>query len=390
LWQLRCGHCQITEKTPEPTIQSPTPVPDYNNWWVHYLGSITIYDQSNQSYWYEQTINMPSEFLIADGLPKYSITERLYFGSNVAWEIARVSDLCYLAGINNHRWQYKYSVNPDSERYRIANTYKPQNVNLTVENSGSTGQECTAPSHVARGRREDGSYGPVVKFHFYKLYPYPPIANRYYEVKLNLDFEDPLYGEARAYCGEGDTPVGLYAGVAVQGGGIVQSQRASSEILDTGLGPLMLAQVDCGMECAASHYVASSYAVSLYPYAQQSSAVAQSPVLFRWSRPETLRNGVHNFSLVCYGTGEGRIESDSYCSIIDPVNEQPIDFSPYYRDDNCSQVGPVTVGDFTLPGVNICARVLHFGSLQIFGLALDLDLIARFMAAIAALFLIVR
>lgn len=393
-WNLLCGHCSFN---PVPTLDT-TPTPQATpsptgGWYIKYIGSIDIYDVDNSSYWgqtqYQQFdigyVGHEMVFALEPIFPREPLFQTVVTGVSHYDNNSMINRIKLSGNVNIYF--------NDIVKSEIANDL----LERTGKNSGfsagghSLGLSTSVlqVSYVARDEwHRLNSLG--FRLHLYVLNqvePYP--EQREYVVTHNTEIKS---GKVMLSCSQGDRPLGAFVGVAVQGGGIVATQVAYTRLVDTGYAPLMLASVNCNdFSCSGSDYEVSQALQAQYPYARLSQAVIPSSVIAEWSRSDTL-NGVHNINLHCYGTGSGYVTNlESYCSVIDALDE-PIDFglNPVYQDRGCVSVEPIVVGDFSTPGFNICARVITFGELNLFGLVINLDLIARFMMVVAALYLVLR
>lgn len=371
IWNMRCGHCKFENvEQVTPTI-GVTPTPNSNCGYVYRLGEVQISASSCGQYWCPVFVNVPNE--------------QIWVNANV--RIIRLSQSGAADG------QFNYYNDPTGA---LGSWFKPGfscDINTAYAQLPSP-KNVYRPQNSSAGFASGSTYvnfnpgGNPAKIEFWVASGVPPVLNREYVVTFNSELTK---GKVMIGCSEGDVPIGALVGVAVQGGGIVSNQSAYTKLVDTGYAPLLEANVSCSsFDCSGSDYEVSGVS-SQYPYARVSQALITSPLIVQWERSKTL-NGVHNVNLHCYGTGNGYINNlDSYCSIVE-ASSSPIDFglNPVYQDRGCVSVDPIAVGDFSTPGFNICARVITFGELNLFGIVINLDLIARFMMVVAALFLVLR
>lgn len=391
LWQLRCGHCRYSaQSTPQATPTPQATATPVNGWYIMYVGYIDLADVDNSSYW------GPTQYkTISIGYTNHEMV----FAVEVMFQREPLfqTEIDGIGNINNDNPmnKIKLSGNPDIYYNNDVKSY------LTMDLLERTGKQSvyTANGHglgvsqdviqISYHARDEWGRLNLTgqKLHVYILnrqVPYP--QEREYVVTYNTENN----GKVRLSCTPGDTPLGAMVGVAVQGGGIVTSQTAYTRIYDTGYTPLLQASVVCeSFECAGSDY--ETTLGDVYPYARLSQAQIPASVIVDTYADATLQR-VHNANLHCYGTGNGSVTNlDSYCAVIDPALPMPeFGLSPVYRDDSCIMIDPVEILDITIPGIEMCARTVRFGMLDMFGLSVDLNVLAVIMGAVAGLYIILR
>lgn len=397
VWQLRCGHCTYNNEvsTPTPGVQD-TPTPDLGELWVWKVGEVVVSDYSNSNYWYQYDIKVPDEFFVDSPYPKFTVYERLYYQSSAAFELLRDVDQCFVAD-NDYAMRWERVFYPGlTNQTKLQIAQNASGMIISGEQPGNAGNMCVSTKNgyrTFRGRREDGTYGDVGRIHFFMLKDTPPPVDRIYEVKWvvdNMAGDINYTAKMKASCGIGDQVVGYYVAQGIQASSLTSIQTSAS-ILDTGFAPIQWVGGDYGSQVSIYQSSASGYAQNIYPYAEQVDAIYQSPVIFSYSRNFTGGQVSYEFSLVCYGRGEGSLSNlDSYCSTVEEEGfglELP---TAVYQDRSCATIPSVQILDFETPSIEVCARVITMGDINLFGLVLNLDTLLRAMLAVWAVMLIAR